>query len=152
MRAFPDYEDLLELLAKHKVRFLIIGSQAFAFHAEPLFTMDLDLWIDPSPENIRRANAALTEFGSPFSLDPKALTEITQIGMPPNRIDFLLSIEGEEFGAAWKKRIKGIYGRAKANWIDIDTLIRIKSRIDSPRHQDDVRILREVKKRRSKGG
>jgi hypothetical protein len=150
MRTFTDCENMLELLAKHRVRYLVIGGQAFVFHAKPRYTKDMDLWVDPSPENIRRANAALAEFGSPFSLDAKALTEITQVGMPPNRIDFLLSIEGEEFKAAWKKRIKEAYGRAPTNWIDIDTLIRIKSRIDNPRHQEDVRVLREVKKRRAR--
>jgi len=150
MRTFPDSENMLELLAKHKVCYLIIGGQAFAFHAKPRYTKDMDLWTDPSPENIQRANAALAEFGSPFSLDPRALTEITQIGMPPSRIDFLLSIEGEKFNAAWKKRIKGFYGRAPANWVDLDTLIRIKSRIADPRHQEDARVLREVRKRRRK--
>ena len=35
-------------------------------------------------------------------------------------------------------------------WIDIDNLIRIKSVIDNPRHQEDARVLREVKKRRTR--
>jgi len=152
MRTFPDCENMLELLAKHRVHYLIIGGQAFAFHAKPRYTKDMDVWVDPSPGNIQRANAALAEFGSPFSLDASASTEITQIGMPPNRIDFLLSIKGEKFDAAWKKRIKGSYGRVLANWTDIDTLIRIKSRIAAPRHQDDARVLREVKKLRAKRG
>jgi hypothetical protein len=152
MDTIRDFEEILDSLAKHRVRYLVIGGLAFIRHAKPRYTKDMDLWLDPSPQNIRRANAALAEFGSPFSLNAEAPTEITQIGMPPNRIDFLLSIEGEDFGAAWKKRIKGIYGRAPANWIDIDTLIRIKSRIDSPRHQEDARVLREVKKRRAKAG
>ena len=35
-----------------------------------------------------------------------------------------------------------------ANWIGIDDLIRAKARIDDPRHQEDVRVLRRVKKLR----
>lgn len=39
-------------------------------------------------------------------------------------------------------------GRAKAQWIDLDSLIEIKSRIDDPRHQEDARVLRLVRERR----
>jgi hypothetical protein len=152
MDTIQDFEDMLGVLAKHRVRYLIVGGLAYIHHGKPPYTKDMGVWVDPSPKNIQRANAALAEFGSPLFLDPRALTEITQLGMPPNRIDFLLSIEGEKFDAAWKKRIKGSYGRAPANWIDIDTLIRIKSRIADPRHQDDARVLREVKKLRAKRG
>ena len=54
---------------------------------------------------------------------------------------------GVKFETAWKKRIRAPYGTAKANWIDLDSLIKIKNLIDNPRHQEDVRVLREVKKR-----
>jgi len=114
MDTIQDFEDMLSVLANHRVRYLIVGGLAFIHHGKPPYTKDMGVWVDPSPENIQRANAALAEFGSPFSLDANALTEITQLGMPPNRIDFLLSIEGEEFKTAWKKRIKSDYGRAPA--------------------------------------
>jgi hypothetical protein len=150
MEIFSDWEEMLELLAKHKVRYLIIGGVAFTFHAKPRHTRDLDLWIDPSPANVRRANAALTEFGSHLLLNATKADQIVQLGVEPDRIDFFLSMEGETFKTAWRKRVEELFGRAKANWIDIDTLIRIKSRINDPRHQEDVRLLREVKKRHSK--
>jgi len=151
MEAAGDFEDMLEMLNKHKVRYIIIGGLAFIYHAKPRYTKDMDLWIDPSPENVRRANAALTEFGSPYLLTAESPEEILQLGVAPDRIDLVRHVRGARFETAWKKRIKGQYGSAKANWIDLDGLIRIKSRIDNPRHQEDVRILREVKKRRRKG-
>jgi hypothetical protein len=43
-------------------------------------------------------------------------------------------------------------GQVSHHWIDIDSLIRIKSSIDKPRHQEDARVLREVKKRNSRSG
>ncbi len=142
-----DFEDMLRLLAKHKVRYLIVGGLAFIYHAKPRYTKDMDLWIDPSPENVERANRALSEFGSPYLLDHKRMDEILQLGVAPDRIDLLLQVAGAGFESAWQKRISGRYGRAKANWIDIDSLIRIKSRVDHPRHQEDARVLREVKRR-----
>ena len=40
------------------------------------------------------------------------------------------------------------YGDVQANWISLDGLLRIKERIDVPRHQEDARVLREVKRLR----
>lgn len=147
MDTIQDFEDMLELLDKHRVRYLIIGGLAFIYHAKPRYTKDMDLWIDSSPNNIRRANAALSEFGSPILMDPQKTEEILQLGVAPDRIDLLLYVNGVTFEDAWGKRLPGIYGTAKANWIDIDSLIQIKRHIDNPRHQEDVRVLREVKER-----
>jgi len=152
METIQDFEDMLALLHKHKVRHLIIGALAFIYHAKPRYTKDMDLWIDPSPKNIRRANKALAEFGSPFDLATDNIEEILQLGVAPDRIDILLHVKGARFETAWKNRIQGHYGRARANWIDIDSLIRIKSLIDSPKHQEDARVLREVRKNRANSG
>lgn len=141
----PDFEDLLVLLQRHEVRYLVIGGLAFIYHARPRYTKDMDLWLDPSPRNVRRANAALTEFGSPHLLSVDEPAEILQLGMPPNRIDLMRVIEGPTFGHAWKRRIEGRYGRAAVNWLDLDSLIDIKSRIDDPRHRRDVRDLEKVR-------
>ena len=150
MEAIQDFEDILRLLDKHAVRYLIIGGLAFIYHAKPRYTKDMDLWIDPAPENVKRANHALAEFGSPFILNPNKRNEILQLGVAPNRIDFLLKVIGAKFQTAWNKRIESRYGNAKAHWVDLDSLIRIKSQIDNPRHQEDVRVLRAVKKRMKK--
>lgn len=72
------------------------------------------------------------------------------IGVPPSRVDFLLSVEGEDFAECWNRRIQSRYGDTMANWIDFDTLLRIKSGINSPKHQEDARILRETKAERQR--
>jgi hypothetical protein len=51
MEAAGDFEDMLEMLDKHKVRYIIIGGLAFIYHAKPRYTKEMELWIDPSPEN-----------------------------------------------------------------------------------------------------
>jgi hypothetical protein len=142
-----DFEDMLELLDRHQVRYLIIGGLAFIYHAKPRYTKDMDLWLDAEPENVERANIALSEFGSPQLLGPDDRDEILQLGAGPNRIDLLRETVDLEFSEAWDRRIEGTYGRARANWIDLDSLIAIKSRIDHPRHREDVRILRLVRDR-----
>ena len=144
-----DFEDLLALLERHKVKYLIIGGLAFIYHAKPRFTKDMDLWIGPDPENVDRANRALGDFGSPYLLEPDRSDEILQLGVAPNRID-LLRDTGVGFEDLWGNRIEGRYGRASASWVDLDGLIAIKKRIDHPRHQDDVRVLEQVRDRRKR--
>jgi hypothetical protein len=150
METIHDFEDMLFLLEKHRVQYLIIGGLAFIYHAKPRYTKDMDLWIDPNLENVKRANKALAEFGSPFLLTTEKKEEILQIGIAPDRIDLLRHVAGARFETAWKKRLRGKYGKVAANWIDLDSLIRIKGKIDHPRHREDARVLSEVRKRRSR--
>ncbi len=146
METIPDFEDLLALLEQHEARYLIVGGLAFIYHAKPRYTKDMDLWVENTGENISRANAALAEFGSPTLLSPDDPTQVVQIGLAPNRIDLLVEVGALDFESAWAHRIRGNYGASPVNWIDLDSLLKIKSSIDSPKHQDDARVLRDVKK------
>jgi hypothetical protein len=148
MDVIQDFEDILELFARHEVRYLIVGGLAFIYHAKPRYTKDIDLWIDADHENVQRANRALEEFGSPMLMTIDDPEEIVQLGVAPNRIDLLRDAIALGFDEVWPRRIESHYGRAPANWIDLDSLLAIKSAIDHPRHQEDARILRAVRDRR----
>ena len=148
MDTVRDFEDILELFARHRVRYLIVGGLAFIYHAKPRYTKDIDLWIDADPDNVRRANRALEEFGSPSLMTIDDPGEILQLGVAPNRIDILRETIALSFTEAWPRRIESHYGRAPANWIDLDSLLAIKSAIDHPRHQEDARVLKAVRDRR----
>ena len=148
MDTIQDFEDFLELLERHDVRYLIIGGLAFIYHAKPRFTKDIDVWVAPEPDNLARANAALADFGSPYLLNLSDADEILQLGVAPNRIDLLREAAPLAFEDAWRRRVEGTYGRARAWWIAIEDLLAIKERIDDPRHQEDARVLRLVLERR----
>lgn len=150
MDVVQDFQDILELFARHDVRYLIVGGLAFIFHAKPRYTKDIDLWVDPDSENVERANRALEEFGSPSLMTVDDPQEILQLGVAPNRIDILRDTIEFSFAEAWSRRIESHYGSAPANWIDLDSLLAIKSKIDHPRHQEDARVLRAVKDRRER--
>ena len=149
MDVLQDFEDMLQLLDRHGVRYLVIGGLAFIYHAKPRYTKDMDLWVDATPENIDLANQALSEFGSPTLIAHGEPDQIIQIGIAPDRIDLILSVPQLDFNTAWASRIEGRYGESPANWIDLDGLIQIKSSIDDPRHQDDARNLRRVAEMRN---
>ncbi|MFO7870436.1 MAG: hypothetical protein R6V03_03275 [Kiritimatiellia bacterium] len=146
MRTVVDFEDMLVLLEKHKVRYLIVGGLAFIYHAKPRYTKDIDIWIEASVDNVEKGNGALTEFGSPTLMDPAKPNEIVQIGVEPSRIDMIRSIEGVDFDTAWSRRERATYGGVETNWIDLDSLLAVKSLIDKPKHREDARVLLEIKK------
>jgi hypothetical protein len=49
-----DFRDLFATLSEAGARYLLVGPYAVAFHAEPRFTKDLDVWTEPTPENAVR--------------------------------------------------------------------------------------------------
>lgn len=153
-RVEKDYEELLRLFNKHKVKYCIVGAFAVAFYAKPRYTKDMDIMIEPSVENAERIINALNEFGfrslelsnEDFSKEGK----IIQLGYEPVRVDILTSIEGCDFEEVWKNKIKGRYGKEWVYFIGLDELIKNK-RI-SKRKQDkvDLEILLIAKKQMKK--
>ena len=151
MSATKDFRDLLALFEKHCVRYLIVGGYAFAFHAYPRYTKDLDILVDPTTANLARANQALLEFGSPYLFDPSDRDIILQLVVEPNRIDLILKLPNVRFSTAWRDRIRTQFGDIEANWIGLDALIRSKTGTGKPRHEEDLSVLKKVRKKRSTG-
>lgn len=57
------WSELLELLCAERVRFLIVGAHALAAHGRPRATGDLDVLVDPTPQNASRLATVLAAFG-----------------------------------------------------------------------------------------
>lgn len=149
MKTEKDYEEFLELLNKHDVRYCIIGAFALAFHARPRYTKDIDVFIEATIENARRLLVALDEFGfGSLNLAVEDFTtkgNIIQLGYEPVRIDIITSIEGLDFSDIWKNRVQGPYGRHIVNYIDRENLIRAKTISNRAQDKADVELLLSVK-------
>ena len=140
--------DLVEVLAAFAdagVRYLIVGGHAVSLHARPRSTKDLDLWLDPEPENIGWACAALRRFGIPETLVASLRTakpdEIVWIGRAPARVDFFQSLPGVEFASAWERRTVAEIDGARYTFIGREDLIRNKRAVGRPQDWRDVRAL-----------
>ena len=118
MKAEKDYEELLKLFNNNKVRYCVVGAYALAFHAQPRFTQDMDILVDPDEKNAEKIIKSLKEFGfSSLKLKERDLTgknKIIQLGYAPLRVDILTSVDGCGFEEVWKGRARGRYGREKA--------------------------------------
>lgn len=110
----PDFRDLFAALNGAGAEYLLVGGYALAVHAAPRFTKDLDVWVNPTRENASRVLAALRTFGAPLGelteADLAAPGIVFQMGLPPNRIDLLTSIDGVDFLEAWPSRLVTEYG------------------------------------------
>lgn len=126
----PDFRDLLSTFIAEDVEFLVVGAYALAAHGVPRATGDLDVWIRRSPENAKRVYAALTSFGAPVdeiaASDFVAPDLIFQIGVEPNRIDILTSIDGVEFGAAWPGRLEAVIDGLRIPLLGAEDLLKNK--------------------------
>ncbi len=138
----PDYKDLLHIFNSFRVKYLVIGAHAMAFFTEPRYTKDLDVWVEPSPENAERVVTALRKFGAPLrSLSLDDLTNpkmVFQIGIAPNRIDILTGISGVEFPTAWKNKVQAKYGNVPIHIISIKDFLRNKRAADRPQDKADI--------------
>ncbi len=146
MEISRDFEEFFALLNKHEVRYLVVGGYAFAIHARPRFTDDLDIFLLVEEENANRALQALREFGfADLSLSAEDLLEpgqVVQIGNPPLRIDLLTSIDGVEFAEAWERRVTATYGVQTAYFISREDLIRNKQATGRKQDLNDLEYLK----------
>ncbi len=148
-----DFSELLSAFANARVRYLIVGAHAVAYHAEPRFTKDLDLWVDPSTTNAAKVWAALSQVGAPLkgvTVDDFADPELmSQIGIEPNRIDIMMGISGVRFETAWPARVRSKYGDVSVHIISRTHLLRSKRAAGRPKDLLDITNLTRRRKRQS---
>lgn len=149
MKVEKDYEELLKLFNRHKVRYCVIGAFAVAFHSKPRYTKDIDLLVEPSSRNSLKIMNALDEFGfGKIGLTPADFSkegQIIQLGTEPVRIDIVTSIEGFSFKDVWKSRRLGAYGTARISIIGMKELIKNKKIANRPIDKIDVGMLEKFK-------
>ena len=99
-------------------------------YTEPRYTEDLDIWIEADEQNAVCVFRALAAFGAPL----KGLTAedfakegvFYQIGIPPARVDILMSSDGVTFSSAWPNRVASELGNQPVWFISQADLLRNK--------------------------
>jgi len=144
-----DYRDMLHALSDEKVKFILVGAYALAAHGYPRATMDIDIWVMPSPENADAVFRALHRFGAPLhdltKEDLQTDGTIFQIGVAPRRIDIITSASGLQFEPVYRDsipiHIEGIEVRIPS----IDDLILNKKASGRTKDLADVEALELLK-------
>jgi len=133
-----DFKELLELLDKNQVEYLIVGAFALGFYGNPRTTGDIDIWIDISKENARQMVKTFEEFGiSSLGYSEKDFMDkdvVVQIGVVPVRIDILTGISGVEFNEAYKNREEKTINEVTLKYLSREDFI--KNKLASGRKKD----------------
>lgn len=146
MKKNQDFKEFIRLLHLHKVEYLIVGGYAYAIHAEPRFTKDLDIFVKPEQKNAQKIISVLKDFGfRSIQLDARDFIEpdqVIQFGYPPLRIDMLTGISGVDFEKAWKNKVKGTYDGQQAFFIGKEELRENKKATGRKTDLDDLEQLK----------
>ncbi len=141
------FVEMLSALSDAHAEFLIIGAHAVAAHGHYRATKDIDIWINPSPENVARVWQALGEFGAPLHQIAKEdlLTPgtIYQIGVDPIRIDILTAVEPLAFDEAWANRATVVVDGQQWPFLGREDLIRSKRAAGRPHDLRDIEALEQ---------
>jgi len=145
MEISKDFEEFFELLNRHRVRYLIVGGYAFAIHAKPRFTNDIDIFIDAEQSNAQNVLEVLKGFGfgevGITLRDLLSPEQVIQLGFPPLRIDLLTSISSVAFADAWIRRVSARYGEQTVYFISKQDLIANKKGAGRKKDLEDLEEL-----------
>lgn len=157
-----DIGELIAVLARHDVDYVVIGGVATQVHGHRRTTMDLDLTPDPDPENLRRLGAALAELKARprdsgaekagiSASDPERLALAAIV--PPLLTSYgQIHILKEPKGArAFDEMREGALvvdlDGNDVPIVSLDDLIRMKRAAGRPADLDDIATLTEVERR-----
>ena len=151
-----DIRELLALLSRHGVEYVVIGGVATQVHGHRRTTMDLDLTPDPEPGNLRRLAAALDELdarpadpalggGEIAAGDPERLA-LAAIVPPLQTRHGLLHVLKEPKGARPFGQLREAALVVDLDGVEVaiaslDDLIRMKRAAGRPADIDDIAAL-----------
>jgi predicted nucleotidyltransferase len=150
-----DFKEFLQLLNENKVEYCIVGAYAVGLYAEPRYTKDMDILINPTLENGTKITQALKDFGfESMGLTAEDFVEknkFIQLGYPPVRIDIITSIKGCTFEEIWRNKKTDYYDNVRVFVIGLKDLIKAKKAANRPNDKADVAALLKFNKKKKKG-
>lgn len=145
MEFYPDWIELLSLLNKYNLDYLILGGIAASIYSIPRYTKDLDVFIDKEEASLNKLRCVLKEFiGSDINISNEDLSKriVIQLGNEPLRIDILLNPKGILFKECFNNKTSYIYNEKEYFLIGKQELIKNKLAVGRPQDLADVANLR----------
>lgn len=137
----------MSLLISHRVRFLIVGAHALAALGRPRNTLDLDIFIEPTPRNANRFAEVARAFGlgalAEAAGELATGARMTRIGNPPLRIDVMNHIDGVTFAEAWAGRRRARIDELSVSFLGEAEFRRNKLASGRPKDLLDLALLDE---------
>jgi hypothetical protein len=157
-----DPERLITTLAKHGVRYVLIGAVAARLQGFPRLTADADITPARDAHNLRRLAAALRELkarvytdsvpeGLPFECSPAMLSraELWNLVTSAGRVDVAFAPSGTEgYDDLVRNAVAFDVFGTTLNAASLVDIIRSKEAAGRPQDVQDVIILREMLRQR----
>ena len=150
----PSFREILELLNKHEVEYIVVGGVAAVIHGAPVTTFDLDALVRVSEENATRLKTALDELDAryrehqstikPGKKDILAgghLLLMTRAG-PLDVLGFIGDQERYEDLIDASSKVSIASGSIRV--LNLEELIRQKKATDRPKDRAVIELLQEV--------
>lgn len=138
-------------LSARKVEYLVIGGWAAIAHGLPRTTLDIDLFVRPTSENVRRLVDALSEvgFGIARDLDPREiLSRHVLLFADQIRVDVFTKPWGlDEFQACWERRWEAEFESTRIPFLALEDLVRSK-KTDREQDRADLAALEKIARER----
>lgn len=136
----PFYIEVLSALDKHNVNFILVGGLAVGFHGYARYTGDMDLWLEPSHENMSKLSNSLIELGYDKETTISILASRPFDHPTPIRlfdfqdefkVDLMTTIYNDEFSfeICRKEAVEYYLNGIKLNIVNISHLISIKEKV-----------------------
>lgn len=141
-------------LEKRKVKYLLVGGFAMAFHGYVRATSDLDLWIKDDPENIEKLKLVFSENGVVGIEKIKSLQLVAgftqfKVGNSGFVVDPMTSMKAFnsfDFDRCYERAKPGEFNGIHFKVIHMNDLLKEKEATNRPKDQADIIHLREMKK------
>ncbi|MBL8878558.1 MAG: hypothetical protein JNG88_05505 [Phycisphaerales bacterium] len=152
------FEQIVEILVRHGVEFIVIGGQAETLFGSPRVTYDVDLCYRRSPANLNRLATALREIQPtlrgaptdlPFRIDAQslALGSNFTFDTPYGALDLLGWVEPlGDFDALANRAATLPLGPYDIMVISLDDLITVKQHIQRPKDRDSLFQLLAIRR------
>lgn len=143
-----DFADFLDALNSEGVTYVVIGGIAVASHIPYRTTRDIDVLIEPTLENGRRARAAVERWGGfepEFAAEEFIAGDILSFG-GLLRVEIHSRVPGITWDRVWRNRVPGVLRGVQTAFASVDDLIAMKEAAGrQEKDLPDVRRLRRLR-------
>ena len=144
----PEYLNLVRLLNEEKVEYVVLGGHAVIAHGYLRTTGDIDIFVNPTPENAEKIVLALEKYGftngefevSDFTLVPNYLSFNRYDGW----IDLMTFTVGVTFEECYQNKIELEVQGVKIKFINLRELIKNKKTLGRPQDLNDLQNLENL--------
>jgi len=140
------------LLKENDVRFVVIGGVACVAHGFDRLTKDIDIFVEPTMENMQRTFNALTTLG--YDLTDVTIEEALQKKLLFRqyilRTDIHPDVTGVDFQTVWKNKELINFKGQEVYFASIEDLIKMKKAAGRDVDLKDLKYLEEIQKQLQK--